>query len=181
MKRAFFLVLFLVLYGCFAFSTNFTVELKGAYLNPSGKDFREIYGSGMTCGGEIGIGVNKSLDFWAGANYFSKKGQLTFSKEGTELNIIPFGGGIRYKILDGTIRPYVGMGVNYYQFKESNPIGEISKGGLGYLGKIGGLLKVARGPMVDLFLEYSYCKLKPADFEINIGGIQAGIGIGYGF
>jgi len=35
--------------------------------------------------------------------------------------------------------------------------------------------------LIDLYLSYSYCKIKPADFEINIGGIEAGIGIGYKF
>ncbi len=28
---------------------------------------------------------------------------------------------------------------------------------------------------------YSYCRMKPADYRINIGGLEAGIGIGYEF
>jgi hypothetical protein len=66
-------------------------------------------------------------------------------------------------------------------YKESNPLGDVSKGGLGYIGKTGSYVNVSGGLLVDLYVNYSYCKIKPADFEINIGGIEAGGSIGYQF
>lgn len=57
----------------------------------------------------------------------------------------------------------------------------MSKGGLGYIGKIGSYVKVTGGFLIDLYVNYSYCKMRPADFKINIGEIEAGVGIGYEF
>jgi hypothetical protein len=42
-------------------------------------------------------------------------------------------------------------------------------------------MKVTGGLIIDLHISYSYCKMKPADYRINIGGFEAGIGIGYEF
>ena len=41
--------------------------------------------------------------------------------------------------------------------------------------------KVIKGLFFDIFGEYSYCKMTPADFTINIGGMTAGVGVGYEF
>lgn len=57
----------------------------------------------------------------------------------------------------------------------------MSKGGLDYIGKIGSYVKVTGGFLIDLYVNYSYCKMRLADFKINIGEIKAGIGIGYEF
>ena len=81
----------------------------------------------------------------------------------------------------GDFRLYIGGGINYYQYKESNPIGDASENGLGYIGKLGGFLSVTQSLVFDVFVNYSYCKIQPADFEINIGGLEAGIGLGVEF
>jgi len=50
---------------------------------------------------------------------------------------------------------------------------------LGFIGKIGLFVKVKGKMIIDFFASYSVCTMKPADFRINIGGLEAGIGIGY--
>ncbi|MFA9409510.1 MAG: hypothetical protein ACERKJ_11860, partial [Candidatus Dadabacteria bacterium] len=115
-----------------------------------------------------------------------KKGELTFTKEETKLEIYPLGGGVKYRFSTGIFDLYAGAGLNYYQYKESNPIGgewqaDVSKRGRGYVYKIGSCVSVTGGFLIDLYVNSSYCRLKPADIEINIGGIEAGIGIGYRF
>ena len=82
---------------------------------------------------------------------------------------------MEYYLVQITVKIY------YYQYKESNPLGNVSKGGLGYVGKLGSYIDIAGGFLIDLYINYSYCKLKPADFEINIVGLEAGVGIGYRF
>jgi hypothetical protein len=47
--------------------------------------------------------------------------------------------------------------------------------------KIGGYVKVTGGILVDLYVIYSYCKIKPTDFKINMGGTGVGVGMGYSF
>jgi len=162
-------------------ASDVIVELRAHYLHPSEKAFRDIYGGGMMYGGEVSIGVWRSIEVWFGGSYFSKKGKLTFTKEETKLEIYPIGGGLKYKLSTGIFDLYAGAGLNYYQYKESNPLGDVSKGGLGYIGKIGSYVKVTGGFLIDLYVNYSHCKIKPADFKINIGGIEAGVGIGYSF
>jgi opacity protein-like surface antigen len=181
MRKFIIIIVSVVLLSWTANASDVIVELRAHYLHPSEEAFRDIYGGGMMYGGEVSIGVWKGLEVWFGGSYFSKKGELTFTKEETKLEICPLGGGLKYKLKIGVFNLYAGAGLNYYQYKESNPLGDVSKGGLGCIGKIGSYVKVTEDLLIDLYINYSYCKLKPADFEINIGGIEAGVGIGYSF
>jgi len=165
----------------YASAVDFMIELRAQYFNPSEQIFRDIYGSGLMYGGEASIEFWKNLQFWVGGNYYSGDGELTFTKEETSLQIIPIGGGIRYRLPVGIFNFHVGIGINYFQYKESNILGEVNEGGIGYVGKIGVMIKVVKGLMIDLGVEYSYCKMTPADSTINIGGIAPGIGLGYVF
>ena len=181
MKKLIIIIVTVIFSSGLANATDFIVELKAHYLHPSEKAFRDIYGGGMMYGGEVSIGVWRGLEVWFGGSYFSKKGELTFTKEETKLEVYPLGGGFKYRLSAGIFDLYAGAGLNYYQYKESNPLGDVSKCGLGYIGKIGSYVKVTGGLLVDLYVNYSYCKIKPADFKINIGGIEAGVGMGYSF
>ncbi len=181
MKKLILIIISVIFLSGLANATDFIVELKVHYLSPSEKAFRDIYGGGMMYGGELSVDIWKELAIWFGGSYFSKKGELTFTKEETTLEIYPIGGGLKYKLSTGIFDLYAGAGLNYYQYKESNPLGDVSKGGLGYIGKIGSYVRVTGGFLIDLYVNYSYCKIKPADFKINIGGIEAGVGIGYSF
>ena len=151
------------------------------YFSPPEQRFKDVYGNGMTYSGEIGIGIWKGLKLWIGGSYFTKKGELFFTKEETKMQILPMGGGIKYLLTEGRANLYTGMGLYYYQFKETNPIGDVSKSGLGYVGQIGVFVKVIGGLTIDFRMDYSYCKLKPVNRNINIGGFEAGVGMAYQF
>jgi len=153
-------------------------EVKGSYFYPSEQAFKDIYGGGLMFGGEISVGVLRNLDIWIGGYYFSQYGDLTFTEEETSLQIIPLGGGLKYKIISGNVSFYLGAGVNYFDYQESNVIGDVKSGAVGFVSKLGAYLEPVDKFVVDIFVEYSYCKMTPADFTINIGGIKAGIGIG---
>ncbi len=181
MKKSIITIVTVVFLSGLANATDIIIEMKAHYFHPSEKAFRDIYGGGMMVGGEVSIGVWRGLEVWFGGSYFSKTGVLTFTKEETKLEIYPIGGGLKYKLSTGIFDLYAGAGLNYYQYKESNPLGLVSKGGLGYIGKIGSYLKVTGGFLIDFYINYSCCKIKPADFKINIGGIEAGVGIGFCF
>jgi hypothetical protein len=151
------------------------------YFSPPEQRFKDVYGSGMTYSGEIGIGIWKGLKLWIGGSYFTKKGELFFTKEETKVQIFPMGGGLKYLLTEGSANLYSGMGLYYYQFKETNPIGDVSKGGLGYVGQVGVFVKAIGGLIIDFNLDYSYCRMRPVERSINIGGFQAGIKLGYEF
>lgn len=181
MKKLITFFIFFVFLTGISNAAKFTIEIKGSYFSPTEAAFQDIYGAGITYGGEVSIGLWKNLQFWLGGNYYSGDGELTYTGEETNLQIIPIGGGLKYEFSKGTLRFYGGIGINYYQYKESNVIGDVNEGGIGFVGKIGVNLNVTRNLFFDLFIDYSYCKMTPADITINIGGIAAGIGLGYVF
>jgi hypothetical protein len=161
------------------------LEAKGGYFLPSDKNFKIVYSGGkfgewISYGGEIGITLGKGVGLWAGGSYFSKKGKLTLTEEETTLQITPVYGGIKFRLSQSGVVPYLGVGVGYFQYKEENRIGSVSKANIGYVGQ-GGFIIKAGVIIIDLQASYSYCKVKPVDVEANLGGFQAGIGLGFEF
>ncbi len=155
-----------------------TMEVKGSYFYPTEQAFKDIYGGGLMYGGEISVGIWKNLDVWIGGYYFSQYGELTFTEEATHLQIMPLGGGLKYRITTGVVSFYGGAGVNYFNYQESNVIGDVKSGAAGFITKMGAYLEPVEKFVINIFVEYSYCRMTPADFTVDIGGIKAGIGIG---
>ena len=162
-------------------SLGILVEIKNGYFQPTEDKFENIYGKGFIIGAEASKSIWKKLDLWVGGSYYTKKGELTFTKDETIVKIFPIGGGVKYRFLTGTLNAYAGMGFKYFLFSESNFIGDVSTAKMGYEGKIGGFLKLGSGIVIDTYLEYSYCKISPTSVEINIGGLNIGVGLGYWF
>lgn len=173
----------LFLFSGAAYGGKFLLEAKGMYFQPTDQYFKDIYAGGsFTYGGEIGIKIWKNLEIWAGGHYFKKTGKLTFTQEDTTINIMPIYGGIRYRPSKGKFSWYVGAGVGNFKYKEENPIGTVDKGDIGYIGQAGVMFKIIGALFIDIKGNYSYCKVKPAGVEeLNLGGIQGGIGIGFEF
>jgi opacity protein-like surface antigen len=76
---------------------------------------------------------------------------------------------------------HAGAGVQYFMFNEDNPIGEVRENKLGLIARMGVDTRIMQKVWIDVFAEYSYCRMKPAEFEFDIGGPAAGIGLGYEF
>lgn len=154
-----------------------SIGLQMIYFLPSDADFKSIYGRGWKYGGEITFNLTKGLGLWLDGGYYAKTGGLSYSKEETKLTLIPIGAGLRYRFLTGTFEPYVGAGVRYNIYQESNVIGDVSGGGIGFVGKAGLVLYPVKGFGIDVHVAYSSCKMKPADYEFDVGGIELGAGI----
>jgi outer membrane protein W len=174
MKRLIALVLMVFMASAAA---SASIGLKGAYFSPWDSDFKSIYGRGWMSGLEITFNITKGLDAWLDGGYFARTGVLTYTQEETKLMLVPIGAGLRYRILTGKVAPYVGAGARYYMYRESNAIGDVNKGGVGFVGKAGVLISIIQGIGIDLSAGYSWCKMKPADFEFNVGGLELGAGI----
>jgi hypothetical protein len=184
MKRILIFCLAIVLSSSLAHG-KFLIEAKGGYFLPSDKNFKIVYSGGklgewISYGGEIGITLGKGVGIWAGGHYFNKKGKLTLTEEETKIQITPVYGGIKFRLSQSDVVPYLGVGVGYFQYKEENRIGSVSKANIGYIGQ-GGFLIKAGVIIIDLQASYSYCKVKPMDVEADLGGFQAGIGLGFEF
>jgi len=174
----------LILLGCALLAAApdadaFVVEAKGIYFHPAESAFRDIYGGGLCIGGEVTVRLAGRFSLWASADYFSKTGALTFTGEEAKLRIVPVLAGLKYSFGPiGPVRPYLGAGPGYFQYKEKSPIGVVEKGSLGFGVKAGACLEIPGGVLVDLQAGYTRCKVKPQEIEADIGGFQVALGIG---
>jgi len=180
MKKAFVLTLMVVFCSAAGFG-SVSFELQGSYFSPTDSNFKSIYGGGWEYGGVISFHLTTSLDLWLDGGYFAKSGSLTFTQEETKLTLIPLGAGLRYRILPGRITPYVDAGARYIIYRETNVIGEVSAGGIGFVGKAGLAIGLSDHFGLDVHAAYSYCSMKPADFEFNVGGLEFGAGLVFSF
>lgn len=156
-------------------------EIKGAYFSPTDDAFKDIYGRGKTYGAEVGFKFNKFFGLWISAENFSKKGKMTFTQEETTLKIMPISAGLSLEVGLGFVSPYAHLGVGYFHYEESNVLGQVRKNNVGYVGQVGFLIK-AIGPLyLNLFGQYSSCKVKPLELEADLGGLKAGAGLGLQF
>ena len=155
-----------------------SIMIKATSFSPANADFKSIYGGGMTYGGELSLALAKGFDVWVGASVFSKKGKTSYTQEGTSLSLIPISGGLKLRIMPGKIvSPYIAVGAEYALYKESNVIGDVSAGGVGFIGTGGLLFQPVRFFGIDAHVAYSYCSMKPADFKFDAGGLELGAGV----
>jgi len=179
MKKTIILFTAIILLAATAQASYF--EIKASFFIPSETAFKDIYGSGLSYGGEIGFTLIPGVALWAGGEYYAADGELTFSEEPTEIQIIPFWAGLKLSLPEAKIAPYVGLGVGYFLYKESNAIGTIDDGKIGLIGQAGVMFKVLTSMFVDIQGNYSICKVKPEDVEADLGGLRATVGIGFEF
>ena len=163
------------------------IEAKSGQFRPSENAFSDVYGNGWRHIGEISLGVDinnlHGIDVWINGKHFNKKGKLTYTEEETKVKMLGFGTGLRYRLnfLKGILYPYAGLGFNYNQFIETNKFGELRHYEWGYEGQLGIFIRPIKRLLIDVYLDYTYCKMKPEDIGFNIGGIAAGVGLGYEF
>jgi len=143
--------------------------------------FKGIYGNGPVFGGELRLG-GRRITGWLEGNYRARTGKFSFTGEETKVNVLAIEGGALYRILSGNIMPYVGAGIGYYKYTESNvPIGEAKQSKIGFCAVTGASVKVIKRLALDCRIKYSTCSMQPAQYKINIGGLTLGLGIGLGF
>jgi len=152
------------------------------YFLASDSAFTDIYGNeGVVYGGELRLG-GKRIAGWLEGNYRDRTGHSSFTREETKVKVLAIEGGALYRIMPGKISPYVGAGIGYYMFDEKNSfIGEAKQSKIGFCGAAGVSVIVAKLLVLDCRLKYSSCSMKPADYQIDIGGLTMGIGLGVRF
>lgn len=187
MRKVIIIAISIIFLSSFVNAQHLKIEAKSGYFSPSETVFKDIYGRGLMYTGEVSISTDidnlNGIEVWFGTKSFRKTGELTYNKEETKLKILSLGGGAKYRLsfLNRVLYLYVGLGGNYNRFTETNIFGEVRHYEWGYEGQLGVYIKPTKGLLIDLYLDYSYCKMKPEEIEFNIGGIAIGIGLGYEF
>ncbi len=166
--------------GTLSYSISWSFKAKATSFRPSDEYFREIYGNGICYGGELDVGLTRNIFLWAGVDYKSKKGKMTLTQEETKIRILPISAGAGYQFHLGAVNPYLGAGIGYFDYKEESPLGAVKKGNMGFVGQ-GGVLLVVGPLLIDFQAGYSYCKVKPAEVDADLGGLCLGVGLGFEF
>jgi len=154
---------------------------RAGYFVSADSAYTDVYNNGLVYGAELRIG-GKKFAFWAEGTTRSETGSLTYTLEKTDLSVVSFEGGLLYRVLPGTLSPYLGAGLGYFMFQEkSEPMGVAKQNKIGFCLVGGASWLVGKGFAVDIKLKYGLCKMKPADLDIEVGGFTAGLGIGFRF
>lgn len=187
MKRLIISGIGLILSSTIIYATEYRTEISGGYFFPSEKAFRKIYGTGIMFGLGIGRNIWKDMELHLEVRYYSKRGQLTFTKERTRIKLVPLTLSSRYIFLKKKINLYGGLGITLNSFEEKNPIGRVKESKLGFSMKIGGFKRIKgfkkflKILIIDAYLNYHYCKMKPAEIRFDAGGFELGIAFGTEF
>lgn len=179
------LIIFSALFflNSFALSDGFKVGGSLGYYAVADSIYKETYGSGnLIYGGTVSFDVTRNIELRGEMGYFKDKGKTTLIKEEIKFSIIPTVIGMRYKFIEiKNLNPYLGIGVDFYSFKESAPIGNTSDSTTGFHIEMGSYITLGQRFYIDLFVRYVNADAKPYDEKIKLGGFRTGIGIGYSF
>lgn len=164
-----------------AAADSVSVEIQGARFRPADSVFREIYGSGPVFGIQCDLEIWGGLGFWASASHFRRDGELTLTGDKTTITLLPLAIGARYAAGIGRLRTYVGAGIAFIRYREEASMGKVDEGDFGFVGQAGFLVGLIGPLFVDLQARYMKCVAEPAGIKADLGGLQAGLGLGVRF
>jgi len=168
-----------------AFAKGFKVGGSLNYYAVSDTIYKDTYGEGnLMFGGSLSYELIRRIELRVEANYFRDKGEMTTTKEEITLTLMPIVIGVRLRLINLSVfSPYLGAGVDYYAFKESLPerFEDVSESATGFHAEVGSYLNIIPGFYLDLNVRYASVNAKPFDETIKLGGLRAGVGIGFGF
>lgn len=163
-----------------------TVSLgaSAAWFMPSSADFRDAYGGGFVPGFNLAYRVIGGLNIWAGGEFYSKTGELTYTGEETKFRMTILYAGLRLEATRSAVRPYLAGALSLVSYKEESVIGTVSGSDLGFFGQLGLLFRVSPNLFLELFGRYLHCRARPEQetaVASELGGLQAGAGVSLRF
>lgn len=192
MKKVIFILIFLIVVcSAYAGEKAYSLTLNAGIRNITGVDdengnnlYEEVYGkNNLIYGIDFGYNFGKYFQAFLHGEYFTVKGELTFTKEETTLTIIPIEMGARVKYMFGKQQfyPYFGVGAGYYLYKEENIIGTVDEGQFGFFTEGGIDIYFIDNFFLDLKAKYTIFKVDGADEKVDLGGLSLMGGIGISF
>lgn len=181
------LTLFLMLITTFVTASDWTAELRAAYLYPSGSRFREVYNDGGLEGQfEVARRLYDRWHGWGNITYFQRAGRSTETKERTRINIVPLSVGFKYELrCYDLVHPYVGFG-GCYSFVTVHDHTEgkkhFNRQNFGFVAKSGLIVNFTAAVIGDFFVDYMHQRIRNYHRHyVDVGGFKFGAGIGYRF
>jgi hypothetical protein len=148
------------------------------YFRPQDMLVKQIYGEGdVIYGGRLGVHLWKGFYLWLSASQFKIISKTTFSEDKTTLTLLSANVFLRYGLRLGFFSPYAGIGFTRLNFKEESALGNVTGNGTNTAYEGGFEIRMNRNFVLDLGARYDTIKVNPTGFEIDLGGLQAGIAL----
>jgi opacity protein-like surface antigen len=177
--------IFFFVFTSHSFADKFKLAGILSYYSVSDSIYKDTYGSGnLMFGVYLNYELFQFLEIMAEANYYQDKGEMTLTKEEVKFTLTPLVLAIRGKLPNmKTATPYLGVGLEYYLYKEDLPdrFEDVSEATVGFHVEAGVYVNVLKSLFLDLNFRYVKADAKPFDETIKLGGLRAGLGIGFRF
>jgi hypothetical protein len=148
------------------------------YLRPHDMLLKQIYGDGdVIYGGRLGVHVWNGFYIWLSASQYKVISKTTFSEDKTTLSLFSTCAFLRYSLRLGFFSPYAGVGFTKLSFKEESALGNVSGNGNNTAYEGGFEIRMHRNFILDFGARYDTIKVEPTGFEIDLGGLQAGVAL----
>jgi hypothetical protein len=126
---------------------------------------------------------NHNFGVVVGVNYYKDKGSSTLTQEESTFTLIPYYFCVEYLLNQKQVVPFVRVGLNIMNYKEKSEVHEISGSSVGPQIALGMYIKIPDLEQLRLkfYFKWMGATAEEEDVSLNIGGIEAGIGISFGF
>lgn len=168
--------------------TNTMVGLTIGNYRVASDRYKQIFGPsraiiGMEASHVFSLGDRSLLGLSLEVRGFSKSGQSTETGILANFSMTPITLTGKYMLEKGDFHPYLGTGLDYILYKETSSMGDSSGGRTGFHVEAG---VYYQPPLFDFIkiravLRYSRAVAEVNDIKVNLGGLEFGIGILYGF
>lgn len=158
----------------------------GSYHFQGGR-IKQIYGN---TGSIKGLEINPIFSFHSfhhlalslEVKNLSKKGSSTFTRKTTQLTLFPVTLAGKYLIQVHDWIPYVGMGWDYYHYKETSELHDTSGFTTGYhiQGGVYYPIPSLSSLFVKIFVKFTQATAQENSLEANLGGLEMGLGLLWG-
>jgi hypothetical protein len=118
-----------------------------------------------------------------GVKYFTKKGKTSVTQESTRLTLIPVSLGARYLFKIKQFLPWIEMGMDYYNYKESAAIKSTKGWAFGYHVAGGCYFELPEVKFIKLkfYAKHTKAMAEENEIRVNLGGFEYSLGLAFGF
>jgi hypothetical protein len=167
---------------------NTAVTLSFGGYDVSDQDYSEIYsGNTLMFAFELSriFARNDNHNFGVviGAKYYKDTGSSTLTQEESKFTLIPYYFCVEYLLNQNEVIPFVRVGLNIMSYKEKSEIHEVSGSSVGPQIALGLYVKIPELEQLrfKFYFMWTGAIAKQEDVELNIGGIETGLGLTFGF
>ena len=126
-----------------------------------------------------------NFDIWAAMDYFQKTGKTSYFEEELKLAFTNFSLSIRYLRQIKFFVPFVGVGLDYFSYKETsldNPlIPSVGGSQVGSHIQAGTYIHILPQLSGKIHIKYNFAKTTENSVEINLGGVEYAFGFVFHF